>query len=111
MKQLKIESLQKIHNRNLDITSYIVDTDHLLITGQLKEKNLITVYVQSGETTEPDIFHHMEIQLLVKTSELKIVDLHVKYLVHHMMTFAGKWRIVLTLMLHKQFMKITSKNY
>jgi len=78
MKRLKIESLQKIHNRNLDITSYIVDTEHLLITGQLKEKNLITVYVQSGETIEPNIFHHMEIQLLVKTSELKIVDLHVK---------------------------------
>jgi hypothetical protein len=32
MKQLKIESLQKIHNRNLDITSYIVDL-HVKIPG------------------------------------------------------------------------------
>jgi len=77
MKQLNIESLQKIHNRNLDICSYIVDDEHLLITGQLQEKNLIPVYERSGETIEPDIFHHMQIQLLIKTSELKIVDLHV----------------------------------
>lgn len=41
MKQLNIESLQKIHNRNLDICSYIVDDEHLLITGQLQEKYLV----------------------------------------------------------------------
>ncbi len=41
MKQIeKLSLYKKIHNRNLDITSYIVDTDHLLITGQLKRKKL-----------------------------------------------------------------------
>jgi len=78
MNHMETNSLEKIHNRNLDISSHIVDDEHLLITGELKEKNLITIYVRSGERIEPNIFHHMQIELLVKISELKIVDLHVK---------------------------------
>jgi len=78
MENMKTEKLEKIHNRNLDISSYIVDEEHILITGEFKEKNLITVYERSGEPIEPDVFHHMQIQLLVKTFELKIVDIHAK---------------------------------
>ena len=75
---MNFDKLKKIHNRNLDVSSYVVDDDHLLITGELKERNLITIYIRTGEVVEPNVFHHMQIQLLVKTSELKIVDLHVK---------------------------------
>lgn len=73
-----MRSLEKIHNRNLNISSYIVDDEHILITGELKEGNLITVYEKSGEPIEPNVFHHMQIQILVKSVELKIVDIHVK---------------------------------
>jgi len=72
------DNLEKIHNRNLNISSYIVDDKHILIAGELKERNLITVYKRSGEPIEPNVFHHMQIQLLVKISELKIVDIHMK---------------------------------
>jgi hypothetical protein len=72
------DNLEKIHNRNLNISSYIVDDEHILITGELKERNLITVYEKSGEPIEPNVFHHMQIQLLVKSVELKIVDIYVK---------------------------------
>ncbi len=78
MKYIEVDDLEKIHNRNLDISSHIVDDKHILITGELKEKNLITIYERSGERIEPNVFHHMQIQLLVKMSELKIVDLNVK---------------------------------
>jgi hypothetical protein len=78
MKYVEVDALEKIHNRNLDISSHIVDDAHILITGELKEKNLITIYERSGERIEPNIFHHMKIQLLIKISELKIVDLNVK---------------------------------
>ncbi len=78
MEYVKIDNLEKIHNRNLDISSYIVDDEHMLITGEFKEKNLITVYEKSGKVIEPHIFHHMQIQLLIKSVELKIVDIHVK---------------------------------
>jgi len=78
MKYVEVDALEKIHNRNLDISSHIVDDEHILITGELKEKNLITIYERSGERIEPNIFHHMKIQLLIKISELKIVDLNVK---------------------------------
>ncbi|MBC2703525.1 DUF2889 domain-containing protein [Desulfobacula sp.] len=78
MEYLDTANLEKIHNRNLDISSYIVDGEHILITGEFKEKNLITVYERSGEPIEPNVFHHMQIQLLVKISELKIVDIHAK---------------------------------
>ncbi|EMS79781.1 DUF2889 domain-containing protein [Desulfotignum phosphitoxidans] len=70
--------LEKIHNRNLDISSYVVDDAHILIAGELQERNLVTVFERSGETIDPHVFHRMQIQLLIKTSELKIVDLHVK---------------------------------
>ena len=78
MERISVDCLQKIHNRNLDISSYIVDDEHILITGELKEQNLITIYPKSGETYEPRVFHHMQIQLLTKTAELKIEDIHVK---------------------------------
>jgi hypothetical protein len=78
MQFVKTENLEKIHNRNLDISSYIVDDEHILISGEFKEKNLITVYERSGELIEPNVFHHMQIQLLVKVSELKIMDIKVK---------------------------------
>jgi len=78
MEHLNTNNLEKIHNRNLNISSYIVDDQHILITGELKEGNLITVYERSGEPIEPNVFHHMQIQLLVKSADLKIVDIHVK---------------------------------
>jgi len=78
VEHLDTDNLEKIHNRNLNISSYIVDDEHILITGELKEGNLITVYEKSGEPMEPNIFHHMQIQLLVKNADLKIVDIHVK---------------------------------
>ncbi|MBW2654813.1 MAG: DUF2889 domain-containing protein [Deltaproteobacteria bacterium] len=78
MEYLDTDNLEKIHNRNLNISSYIVDDKHILIAGELKERNLITVYKRSGEPIEPNVFHHMQIQLLVKISELKIVDIHMK---------------------------------
>jgi len=78
MKLIETDHLEKIHNRNLNISSYIVDDEHILIAGELKERNLITVYEKSGEPIEPNVFHHMQIQLLVKSAELKIMDIHVK---------------------------------
>jgi hypothetical protein len=78
MEYIDTDNLEKIHNRNLNISSYIVDDEHILITGELKERNLITVYEKSGEPIEPNVFHHMQIQLLVKSVELKIVDIYVK---------------------------------
>lgn len=73
-----VNEFKKIHNRNLDIASYIVDDAHILIAGELREKNLIPVYERSGECIAPTVFHHMQIQLRIKISELKIVDLHVR---------------------------------
>ena len=78
MAYLDTDNLKKIHNRNLNISSYIVDDEHILIAGEFKERNLITVYERSGEPIEPNVFHHMQIQLLVKIAELKIVNIHVK---------------------------------
>ncbi len=77
MECMNVNSLKKIHNRNLDISSYIVDDKHILISGELKEQNLITVYRISGKVVEPKVFHHMQIQMLIKIAEIKIVDLHV----------------------------------
>lgn len=78
MEFIETDNFGEIHNRNLNISSYIVGDEHILIAGEFKERNLITVYEKSGEAIEPNIFHHMQIQLLVKIAELKIVDICVK---------------------------------
>jgi len=78
MEFIETDNLEKIHNRNIDVSSYIIDEEHMLITGEFKEKSLITTYEKTGEAFEPHIFHHMRIQLLVKCAELKIVDIRAK---------------------------------
>lgn len=75
---MDVEPLEKIHNRDLDISSYILDDEHILVAGELKERNLIKVHRRSGKVFEPAIFHHMQIQMKIKTTELKIADIHVK---------------------------------
>ncbi len=74
----KTDKLEKIHNRNIDISSYVFDAEHILITGEFKEKSLVTTYEKNGEVYEPHVFHHMQIQMLVKISELRIVDIKAK---------------------------------
>lgn len=78
MKKIEVNGLEKIHNRNLDISSYLVDEKHILVEGQLKEGNLVTIYETSGETKGPGIFHHMQIQLLIEDDSLTIKDVWIK---------------------------------
>ena len=78
MEKIEVNSLEKIHNRHLNISSYVVDEKHILIVGELKEGNLVTVYETSGEPAEPGIYHNMQIQLLIEGAELKIKGVHVK---------------------------------
>lgn len=72
MEYVETDNLKKIHNRNLDISSYIIDEEHILITREFQERNLITVYEKPDKPIEPHIFHHMKIQLLIKNAVLKI---------------------------------------
>ena len=62
MEYVETDKLEKIHNRNLDISSYTIDEEHILITGEFQERNLITVYEKPDKPIEPHIFHHMKIQ-------------------------------------------------
>lgn len=78
MEFIETDHLEKIHNRNIDISSYVFDEEHILITGEFKEKSLVTTYEKDGEVYEPHVFHHMQIQMLVKISELRIVDIKAK---------------------------------
>ncbi|MBW2369908.1 MAG: DUF2889 domain-containing protein [Deltaproteobacteria bacterium] len=78
MEFMEVNDLEKIHNRNLDISSYVVDEKHMLIVGELKEGNSVTTYEIPGKSQEPAIFHHMQIQLLIEGAELKIKDIRVE---------------------------------
>ncbi len=78
MKNIEVKGLEKIHNRNLDISSYVVDEKHILIAGELKEGNLVTIYETFDEPKEPSIFHHMQIQLLIEGASLTIKNVWVK---------------------------------
>ena len=75
MEFIETDNLKKIHNRNIDISSYILDEEHMLFTGEIKEQSLVKTYERTGKARDPHIFHHMQIQLKVKVSELRIVDI------------------------------------
>lgn len=78
MKIIEVNGLEKIHNRNLDISSYVVDENHILVAGELKEGNLVRIYETFDKPREPRIFHHMQIQLLIEGATLTIKDVFVK---------------------------------
>jgi len=54
-------------------SSYNIDDEQILVTGEFKERTLITVYEKTGESEGPHVFYHMQIQLLIKIGKLRIL--------------------------------------
>jgi hypothetical protein len=68
---------ENIHNRNLDISTYACDAEHVLLVGELKEQRYVGFINHVGERVEPEIYHHMKIELLIYTKTMTIKDVAV----------------------------------
>ena len=70
-------SKENIHNRNIDISTYAWDAEHILLVGELKEQRYVGFINHVGERVEPEIYHHMKIELLIYTKTMTIKDVAV----------------------------------
>ena len=70
-------SKENIHNRNIDISTYAWDAEHVLLVGELKEQRYVGYINHVGERVEPEIYHHMKIELLIYTKTMTIKDVAV----------------------------------
>ncbi len=78
MKMLSQIDSEKIHTRQIDITIYTHDSDHLIVYGELKDNRLIPTYSLSMERREPVTVHGMRIAIKVELKSLTIVELEVE---------------------------------
>lgn len=70
-------SKENIHNRNIDISTYAWDAEHVLLVGELKEQRYVGFINHLGEQVDPGIYHHMKIELLIYTKTMTIKDVAV----------------------------------
>jgi len=74
-----MESLEKlkgelVHSRLIEIRSYAVDKERLLVEGVLKDERPCSMYTFSGQEREPGPVHGMSVQLLVGGMPSRILD-------------------------------------
>jgi hypothetical protein len=68
---------RKIHTRNIEISTYEYDEEHIVVEGILKDDLLIPIYV-SKKVKQPHSPHHMIIQILIECSSFIIKDINVE---------------------------------
>jgi len=73
-------SKKNIHNRNIDISTYAWDAEHVLLVGELKEQRYVGFIDFVGQRKEPGIYHHMKIELLIDSKTMTIKDVAVSML-------------------------------
>ncbi len=78
MSFLDLSKGEKIHNRNIDISTYECDDERIIIVGELVEKRLKPYYTVKGELHDPDTVHHMRIRMQVEVSTMTIKDIEVE---------------------------------
>ena len=66
---------EKIHNRQIVITIYTCNSDHLIVYGELKDNRLVPTYSLSMERREPTTVHGMRIAMKVALKSLAIVEI------------------------------------
>jgi hypothetical protein len=71
---------EKLHTRNIEVTTYNYDGQRIIVEGRLKDVIFQESHAITGETFPSGIIHHMAIRLLVNCSNLVIEDVDVDLL-------------------------------
>ncbi len=77
MSRLLKHAGEPAHKRNIEVTTYASDENHLITEGHLKDARLKDYFKFTGEIVEAGTLHDLKIVLLIKIPELIIVDLEV----------------------------------
>jgi hypothetical protein len=68
---------EKLHTRNIEVTTYDYDGQRIIVEGFLKDYRFQESHTITGETFPSGVIHHMSVRLLVNCSNLLIEDVHV----------------------------------
>jgi hypothetical protein len=69
-----IKKQNRIHQRVLDMSTYALDDDKVMVEGSLRDERFNPVYDLSGRKMEAGVIHHMIIRLVVVGNPLRIFD-------------------------------------
>lgn len=69
---------QKIHTRQIEISTYEGASDSIIVEGILHDERLLDTYRPGGEIYPPGTIHHMIIRMEVKGPNLTIEDISVE---------------------------------
>ena len=72
-----VEAIRKenrIHRRVLELSTYALDEERVVVEGSLRDERFRPVYELSGRKRDPGVIHHMIIRVLVGGSPLRILD-------------------------------------
>jgi hypothetical protein len=68
---------KKIQTRNIEISTFDDDDDHITVEGRLQDNRLVASYI-SGEKRPPQIVHHMIVQMRIDCENLSVKDVYVE---------------------------------
>jgi len=68
---------EKLHTRNIEVTTYDYDEQRMIVEGFLKDDRFQESHLVTGEKFPSGIIHHMAIRLLLNCSNLLIEDIDV----------------------------------
>jgi len=63
-----------VHSRNIEIRSYAVDEDRLLVEGVLRDERPFGIFTLTGQKREPGPVHGMLVRLLVGGMPARILE-------------------------------------
>ena len=69
-----IEKQNRIHQRVLDMSTYALDDEKVVVEGVLRDERFRPIYELSGQRSEKGVIHHMIIRLLIGGTPLRILD-------------------------------------
>lgn len=69
-----IKKNNRIHQRVLDLSTYALDDERVVVEGSLRDERFRPIYELSGRKREAGVIHHMVIRLVVGGEPLRILD-------------------------------------
>jgi len=76
--RLNLEHCERLHNRNINITTYAYDSDAIALEGRLIDDRTNTSHNMFGDPRAPGTIHDMIVRMIIRLPKLVIEDLEVK---------------------------------
>ena len=76
--RLNVKNRERLHNRNIDITTYAYDIDAIALEGRLIDDRTNASYTMFGEPRPPGTVHDMIVRMIVRLPKMVIEDLEVE---------------------------------